>query len=163
MSTEFAEDAATDRLVRQLNEDSETLTRELSRYRVERASAVKAQNMALAAYDAEMAEIMGEADLGDAGVQRVDHQVLRHLNIERDSDLYKKFEAPSMSANAGTENRALSMEEKGAMRERMFGLLDESRMEETRLELEHEQAVEQGNRREAEEIAERTYRHNYQE
>jgi hypothetical protein len=41
-----------------------------------------------------------------------------------------------MSANAGTENRVLSMEEKGAMRERMFGLLDESRMEETRLELE---------------------------
>lgn len=79
----------------------------------------------------------------------VDHNVLRHLNIEKDSDQYRKFEFPNPSGlaeklqknieniqNVPINHEALPMptlEEKANIRERMFDFMDESRMEETRL------------------------------
>lgn len=80
---------------------------------------------------------------------QVDHNVLRHLNIEKDSEQYKKFEYPNPSGlteklqknienlqTMPTLNEAVhmpSLEEKANIREKMFSFLDESRMEETRL------------------------------
>ena len=80
---------------------------------------------------------------------QVDHNVLRHLNIEKDSEQYKKFEYPNPSGlteklqknienlqTMPTLNETVhvpSLEEKANIREKMFSFLDESRMEETRL------------------------------
>lgn len=50
-------DSVTDRIVRQLAEDSESIQQTLDHYQAERVATVKAQNLALAAYDAEIKEI----------------------------------------------------------------------------------------------------------
>ena len=71
------------------------------------------------------------------------------MNIEKDSDQYRKFEYPNPSGlaeklqknieniqNVPVNHEALPMptlEEKANIRERMFDFMDESRMEETRL------------------------------
>jgi ribosomal protein L35 len=79
----------------------------------------------------------------------VDHTVLRHLNIEKDSEQYRKLESSNvvgmgeklqkniealeaMLPNAEVKP-APTHEEKSRMRDKMFSFLDESRMEETRL------------------------------
>lgn len=79
----------------------------------------------------------------------VDHNILRHLNIERDSEEYKKFENPNPLGLAEKLRKNMedlhtmpvdhevrpppNLEEKANIREKMFSFLDESRMEETRL------------------------------
>lgn len=79
----------------------------------------------------------------------VDHNILRHLNIEKDSEQYKKFEYPnplglSEKLQKNIEDiqhipvnhevkPAPTLEEKAHIRESMFSFLDEARMEETRL------------------------------
>lgn len=85
----------------------------------------------------------------DAPVTHVDHNILRHLNIEKDSELYKKFEYPNPSGLTEKLRKNIedlqtmpvehevrpmpTLEEKANIREQMFSFLDESRMEETRL------------------------------
>jgi LytS/YehU family sensor histidine kinase len=50
-------DSVTDKIVRQLTEDSEAIQQILDYYQSERTETVKAQNLALAAYDAEIKAI----------------------------------------------------------------------------------------------------------
>jgi hypothetical protein len=50
-------DSVTDKLVKQLTEDYESIQQTLDYYQSERSTTVKAQNLALAAYDAEIKEI----------------------------------------------------------------------------------------------------------
>ena len=83
----------------------------------------------------------------------VDHNVLRHLNIDRESQKYQEFEQVSLTRiisdvneEAGRPNADIRFpvdlsekppmpnpEEKQNLREQMFDFLDESRIEEMRL------------------------------
>ena len=82
----------------------------------------------------------------------VDHNVMRHLNIDKESDQYKQIEsyAPKkpyeltevMLKNiselqhigaAAEQHPPPTEKEKSALREKMFNFLEESRIEETRL------------------------------
>lgn len=83
----------------------------------------------------------------------VDHNVLRHLNIDRNSDKYQEYQQVSLATiindtneEQGKPNLEIkfpvdlsekppmpTMEEKKNMREVMFDFLDESRIEEMRL------------------------------
>lgn len=83
----------------------------------------------------------------------VDHNVLRHLNIDRNSDKYQEYQNVSLATiindvneEQGKPNLEMkypvdlsekppmpSVEEKKNIREAMFDFLDESRMEEMRL------------------------------
>lgn len=56
------EDSVTNKIVKQLTEDFETICSTLEYYQQERSSIVKAQNLALAAYDYEIKEIEGGLD-----------------------------------------------------------------------------------------------------
>jgi hypothetical protein len=85
----------------------------------------------------------------EAPVGHVDHNILRHLRIERDSEEYKRFENPNPLGLAEKLRKNIedlhtmpaehevkappNLEEKANIREKMFSFLDESRMEETRL------------------------------
>lgn len=87
--------------------------------------------------------------ISDEVTGHVDHNVLRHLNIERDTDQYKKFEYPNPGGLAEKLQKNIenlqtmpvmheaipvpNLEEKANIREKMFNFLDEARMEETRL------------------------------
>jgi hypothetical protein len=82
-------------------------------------------------------------------VGHIDHNILRHLRIERDSEEYKRFENPNPLGLAEKFRKNIedlhtmpaehevkappNLEEKANIREKMFSFLDESRMEETRL------------------------------
>lgn len=55
-------DSVTDRIVKQLNQDYESIQETLEFYQAERMKTVNAQNMALASYDAEIREIEGAND-----------------------------------------------------------------------------------------------------
>lgn len=57
MESSSAGDSVTDKLVKQLTEDSESIALILEQCQAHRESTVKAQNLALAAYDAEIKAI----------------------------------------------------------------------------------------------------------
>jgi RNase H-fold protein (predicted Holliday junction resolvase) len=59
MDSFITEDSVTNRIVRQLTEDYETIGRVLEVYQNERVSTVQAQKQAFASYDAEIREIEG--------------------------------------------------------------------------------------------------------
>ena len=59
MESFAAEDSVTNKMVRQLTEDYESINSTLEFYQTQRYATVKAQNLALAAYDMEIREIEG--------------------------------------------------------------------------------------------------------
>ena len=60
MNTDIMDDLVTNRIVRQLTDDYETIGRFLEEHQSKREKAVKAQNFALAAFEAELREIEEE-------------------------------------------------------------------------------------------------------
>ena len=155
----MAMDPFTQMLSRQLAEDSAEVTRSLDQFMTERMSVLRAQERALHAYDEEMADI-GDEIVSSAADDAVDHNLLRHLNATRTaalSDDYDEFESArdelevqrsmerkpkkdKIEFDKGLEPKPDMPDptEKAALRDEMFELLDMSRMEEMKLELEYE-------------------------
>ena len=153
-------DSFTAMISRQLAEDSAEVTRSLDNFMNERNGVLRAQERALKAYDAEMAEIGDEGNGGSSAEDAVDHNLLRHLNATRTaalSDDYDEFESArdELEVQRSMERRPKKdkidfdkglepkpeMPDAGAkaeLREEVFALLDASRMEEMKLELEYE-------------------------
>jgi len=150
---------------RRLAEDSAEVTRSLEMFMNERTSALRAQERAMEIYDAEMAEI-GEGSVASSVEDPVDHNLMRHLNATRVaaiSDDYDEFEAAraelEYSLNAekrGPKKDKIDFDKglepkpempdpvaKASMRDEMFNFLDNTRMEEMKLELEYEKLKEE--------------------
>jgi len=163
---------------RRLAEDSAEVTRSLDLFMNERMAALRAQERALEVYDAEMAEI-GEGSVASSVEEPVDHNLMRHLNATRIaamSDDYDEFESARgdlqhlMNAERRKDNKGGDKIEfdkglepkpempdasaKASMREEMFNFLDNSRMEEMKLELEYEKLREEIGLARAEPLAE---------
>ena len=164
---------------RRLAEDSAEVTRSLDLFMNERMAALRAQERALEVYDAEMAEI-GEGSIASSVEEPVDHNLMRHLNATRIaamSDDYDEFESArgDLQHLMNSERRKDNMgggdkiefdkglepkpempdaAAKASMREEMFNFLDNSRMEEMKLELEYEKLREEIGLARAEPLAE---------
>ena len=62
MEGSYGDDSVTNRIVKQLNADFEEISRVLDYYQLERVQTVRNQNLALAAYDAEIRAIDGTVE-----------------------------------------------------------------------------------------------------
>jgi len=147
-------------ITRRLAEDSEEVTRSLDLFMSERTSALKQQERALEAYEAELREI-GEGSVASSVDESVDHNLMRHLNATRTAalgDNYDEFETArhDLEHTLTAEKRGPKKEKiefdkglepkpevpdaarKADLREDMFAFLDSAHMEEMRLELEYE-------------------------
>mmetsp|Transcript_2313 Transcript_2313/g.3648 ORF Transcript_2313/g.3648 Transcript_2313/m.3648 type:complete len:254 (-) Transcript_2313:113-874(-) len=173
-STVLGGESVVDRLVHQLTLDYESISRDLEVYQSDRLDVVEKQKLAMAAYDMEIADIEAEFGVGVVNQEEstsglVDHNILRHLNIEKDSDAYKRFENPFPTGQPEKVQKNIeelqnlqpnqvkpppTQEEKASMRGEIFNFMDEARMEETRLELEYEEARKQGDYRLLDELGE---------
>jgi hypothetical protein len=165
-----ADAVSVEALIRQLERDSEDLDYSLDKFTSERHDILASQQRALAEYEAEISRI--EAEYGNKGKEPVDtsrkgtyvdHNILKHLNIEKQNDILANEQAAETEQNQTLGSLLLhlpekkkslidpqldhsqpppSFDEKRKSREKMFNFMEESAIEETRLELEIEQAKE---------------------
>ncbi len=166
--------AENDRVARRLKQDSEDISRALDEFLAERNAATKMQRDALDNYDQEIANIGVIEGEDDMEVAEVDHNVMRHMNLTKqsnekldfneyaddefeadvDADLMAQIKAiqrMSSSTKKGppevelmTKKEIPGFEDKVKLRTEIFNFLDGCRIEEMQLELEFERVKEQG-------------------
>lgn len=155
-------------LVAQLQHDSDDLDASLKHFLQDRASVIEMQKRALSEYDKEMERIEAEYYNLERGIleepkKAVDHNILKHLNIDRRSEFFaneakalaeqQEAEEALQADNVSRISMALpekkkkfgdqflldqnvpppSFDDKKKSREKMFDHFEESAVEETRL------------------------------
>jgi len=144
---------------RRLREDAMEITRSLEEFMNNRVEVLGQQQDAMGRFDMEMAQIAGEFEEKDEdGAPKVDHNVMRHLNITKkaaESEDYHEFERlrevsetqsiygmhpwdpnyvdepEKQEFDKGLVPKAPmpDQSQKAFLREKLFSLMDDSRME----------------------------------
>lgn len=158
-------DKITDKIIRQLCEDSESIDDLLRGCRQQRIAMNDKQKQALHSYEEDMARI-GIAQAGTAihETRHVDHNIMRHVNANNDSmydydfdgnnldfesydDAYKEIEnlfddkdgpIQTTTNSKGHKKYIPTVDEKIDIRLKLFAFLDQSRAEEEELATEYE-------------------------
>jgi hypothetical protein len=158
---EGSEFSVTDKMMRQLARGSEELTKSLEKFGIQRHNVIQAQKLAFVEYDEEIRAIEEEFSNSSysnntSNERHVDHNVLRHLNIDRNSDMYQNLREQSIPNMLMEEAEMVqtfernedkyrfpvdlaekppmpNQDEKKKMRDQMFNALENSRMDEMRL------------------------------
>jgi hypothetical protein len=166
MSQSAASYGLAEKIARQLSLDSEDLEKSMLSYHETRKGAIQMQVTALADYEDEMAAIGYVDEEYEFEEEDVDHNIARHLNIDKEADdddwemdgefeqeegevvpkekffilegVPKKIKKPYLPEDKKIQPP--SMKQKKDMREKMFSYLDEARIAEMRLELAYEAA-----------------------
>jgi hypothetical protein len=182
-----------DVLIARLQRDEKDLNESLQHFHKDRQMAIDQQKRAWLAYEEEIARIEAEYAMTEHGnsnfeplKKSVDHNILKHLNIDKRSEILALDADNNLAADANNHNidniprismaseRKLpkkfgelalqeqqlpppSFDEKKKAREQLFDHFEESAVEETRLELEIEQARELENTKLVEELSEALY------
>jgi hypothetical protein len=157
---EGSEFSVTDKMMLQLARGSEELTKSLEKFGIQRHNVIQAQKLAFVEYEEEIRAIEEEFNNSSysntSNERHVDHNVLRHLNIDRNSDTYHNLRDQSIPNMMTEDNDMLqtferkedkfrfpvdlaekppmpNQDEKKKMRDQMFNALENSRMDEMRL------------------------------
>lgn len=169
-----------DKIEQELIKDTEELDSSLSSFLNIRSKAINARKLALAKYEEEMFAI-GDADLDPIAEIKptVDPNIMRLLNVNKEyegQDVYADDFIDKLDSEQGTVTSEIrrkkikdfpvqkadslpvpNMEEKKNIRERLFSLLEECRINEMRLELEYDLAKSNNEEVKAEELAEQLF------